>query len=114
MAGPEITIRQTGGKYSIRAHGAVIGETSRALILQEGDLAPVLYIPRDDLQMVFLDASDHKTICPWKGEACYFHLAGKSRREHNVAWSYENPLPGLADIRDHLAFHDGVTVEEVS
>ncbi|MEM7438890.1 MAG: DUF427 domain-containing protein [Pseudomonadota bacterium] len=114
MAGPEITITPASGKYSIRAQGAVLGETSRALVLQEGEMSPVLYIPREDLQMVFFDTSDRSTSCPWKGEASYFHLAGKSRREDNVAWSYENPLPGVAAIKNHVAFYDAVTVEEVS
>lgn len=114
MAGPEITITRANGTFSIRAQGAVLGETSRALHLKEGEMKPVLYIPREDLQMVFFDSSDRKTSCPWKGEASYFHLAGKSRREENVAWSYEDPLPGVAEIKDHLAFYDAVTVEEVS
>lgn len=114
MTGPEITITRAEASYSIRAHGAVIGETDRALFLKEGDLAPVLYVPREDLQMVFFDPSAHRTSCPWKGEACYFHLMGKSRQEENVAWSYEDPLPQVAQIRGYLSFYPAVTVEEVN
>mgnify|MGYP000023506323 FL=1 len=115
MPGPEITVTPAQGTYSIRAQGAVLGETSSALILREGDLKPVIYIPRGDLQMVFFDRSETTTHCPHKGDASYFHLAGKSRQEKDVAWSYENPLKSVAEIKDHLAFYpDHVTVEAVS
>ncbi len=115
MAGPEITIEPANGTWSVRAQGAVIGETTKALILKEGDYAPVVYVPREDLQMVFFDASDKSTTCPHKGVATYFHLAGKSRRQENVAWSYENPHKSVAAIKGYLAFYqDEVTVESVS
>mgnify|MGYP005985064099 CR=1 FL=1 len=115
MAGPEITIEPAKGTWSVRAQGAVIGETTNALILTEGDYEPVIYVPREDLQMVFFDPSDKTTTCPHKGDATYFHLIGKSRRQENVAWSYETPHKSVAAIKDHLAFHqDEVTVESVS
>ena len=115
MAGPEITIKPAKGTYAVRAQGAVIGESSRALTLTEGEYQPVIYIPRDDLQMVFLDPSDKRTTCPWKGEASYFHLVGKNRVQENVAWSYESPHEGVSDIAGHLAFYpDTVTVEVIS
>lgn len=115
MAGPEIKIEPAAGTWSVRAQGAVIGETTNALILTEGDYDPVIYIPRDDLQMVFFDQSDKTTHCPHKGDASYFHLAGKSRRQENVAWSYESPNKALAAIKNHLAFYaEEVTVESVS
>lgn len=115
MAGPEITIEPATGTWSVRAQGAVIGETTKALILREGDYAPVVYVPREDLQMVFFDASEKTSNCPHKGSATYFHLAGKSRRQENVAWSYENPHTSVAAIKGHLAFYqDEVTVEAVS
>ena len=105
MAGPEITIRPLGGVYAVRAQGAVLGETRRALELTEGEYEPVIYVPREDLQMVFFDASDKKTTCPWKGEASYFHLVGKNRQQDNVAWSYETPLKDVERIAGHLAFY---------
>lgn len=115
MAGPEITIKHASGTYAVRAQGAVIGETSRALELTEGEYDPVIYIPRADLQMVFFDPSEKTSHCPWKGEASYFHLAGKNRRQENVAWSYESPSEGVSEIAGHLAFYpDAVTVEVVS
>lgn len=115
MAGPKITIEPAEGVWAVRAQGAVVGETRRALRLIEGDLPPVIYIPREDLQMVFFERSETTSSCPWKGKAVYFNLHGKSRVLPDVAWSYENPRPEVAAIAGHLAFYpDEVTVEIVS
>ena len=63
----------------VRAGGAVLGETKEALELVEGDYPPVIYFPRDDIAMAFLDDSDHASHCPWKGDASYFSIITKSK-----------------------------------
>ena len=49
-----ITIRNAPGKWVVRAGGAILGESDRALELTEGDYPPVIYFPRDDIGMAFL------------------------------------------------------------
>ncbi|WP_137699873.1 DUF427 domain-containing protein [Marimonas lutisalis] len=112
---PKITIVRAPGTWVVRAGGAVLGETRNALELTEGDLPPVIYFPREDIATAFLDASDHKTTCPWKGEATYFSIVTKSTTLENAAWSYETPNEDVARIKDHLAFYvsDKVAVERV-
>lgn len=111
----DIKIRKADGTWVIRSAGAVIGESRNALELSEGALAPVIYFPRDDVAMAFLDASDHSTHCPHKGDASYFHLVNKSGTLENAVWSYEAPLPSVAEIAGYLAFYPGdmITVEQL-
>jgi uncharacterized protein (DUF427 family) len=111
----EISIWTAAGTWVVRVGGAVIGETSRALELAEPGYAPVIYFPRDDIAQAFLDRSDHKTSCPFKGEASYFSIVSKSRTYENGVWSYENPIATVAAIKDHFAFviQEGVTVEQI-
>lgn len=115
MTTKTITVTPAVGTWVVRAGGAVLGESSRALELVEGDLPPVIYFPREDLGMAFLDSTDHRTTCPHKGEASYFSIMSKSRTYENAAWSYENPHDEVAAIKGHLAFYvqDGVAVEQV-
>lgn len=110
-----IKIVPADGTWSVRAGGAVLGETSNALELHEGDYPMVVYFPRGDIAMDFLDISDKKTTCPHKGEASYFSIVTKSNVLHDAAWSYEDPKPGMEQIKDHLAFYatDQVTVEKL-
>ena len=110
-----IKIRPAEGTWVVRAGGAVLGESDNALELKEGDYPAVIYFPRDDIATAFLDDSDKKTTCPWKGEASYFSIVTKSTTIRDAAWSYETPKEGVDEIAGHLAFYesDKVAVEKV-
>ena len=110
-----IKIREADGTWVVRAGGAVLGESDSALELAEGDYTPVIYFPRGDIAMAFLEATDHKTTCPYKGEANYFSIVTKSTVLRNAVWSYESPLDSVGAIKGHLAFYvsDQVAVEQL-
>ncbi len=102
----KFTITPAAGVHVMRAGGAVIAETSRALILHEVGLEPVVYFPREDAGMEFLDPSDTRTTCPHKGEATHYHIAAKSGPIRDAAWSYETPVAGAEAIAGYVAFYD--------
>ena len=110
-----IKIHKAEGTWTVRAGGAVLGETRNALELVEGDMAPVYYFPREDIAMSFFDPTDLQSTCPHKGDATYYSIQTKSETLENVAWSYEDPKPSVGEIKDHLAFYVGekLTVERV-
>ncbi len=110
-----ITIRKAPGKWSVRAGGAVLGETSNALELTEGEYPPVIYFPREDIAMAFLDKTEQNTHCPHKGDASYFSIVTKSKTIENAAWSYEAPKGDVERIANHLAFYASseVAVEQL-
>ncbi len=110
-----IKIQPADGTWVVRAGGAVLGESSAALELREGDYGPVIYFPRGDIAMDFLDPSEKVSTCPHKGDAVHFSIVTKSTVLTDAAWSYESPIDGVADITGHLAFYprDDVTVEQV-
>jgi len=109
-----IEIREIPGTWVVRAGGAVLGETRRALELSEGSLGPVIYFPREDLAMAMLDPSPTRSICPRKGEAVYFSIQAKSGPIPDAGWSYEAPYDAVSAIAGHIAFFaDKATVEEI-
>ncbi len=110
-----IRIRKAPGVWAVRSGGAVIGESRNALEMSEGDYPPVIYFPRADIAMAFLDRTDKTTHCPHKGDASYFSIANRSTVVENAVWSYESPFDPVAAIKDHLAFYTGdmVTVEQL-
>ncbi len=110
-----IMIRKAPGTWTVRAGGAVLGESANALELTEGDYPSVIYFPREDIAMAFLDQTDKSTHCPHKGDASYFSVVTKSQTLQNAVWSYEAPKEGVARIKGHLAFYTGdtITVEEI-
>lgn len=110
-----IKIRKLSGTWVVRSGGAILGETTSALELSEGDYPPVVYFPRSDIAMAFLDRTDKTTHCPHKGDATYFSIVNRSSTYENAVWSYENPIDAVAAIKDHLAFYvgDNVKVEQI-
>lgn len=109
-----LDIHPAEGTWVIRAGGAVIGETSRALEVTEGGFPPVLCIPREDIAMPLLDESRARPACPHKGEAQLFSLITGDGTIPDAAWGYEAPANGAAAPAGQLAFHaDKVTPERL-
>ncbi|MBR9763451.1 MAG: DUF427 domain-containing protein [Rhodobacteraceae bacterium] len=111
----DMTIRAAAGIWTVRAGGAVLAESRNAQQLSEPGYPDIIYFPREDIAMAFLDRTDHATTCPKKGDASYFSIVTKSQTLENAAWSYETPLEGAAEIAGHIAFHatDFVTIEQI-
>jgi uncharacterized protein (DUF427 family) len=102
--GPFMAIEPNPHQVRVLLGGVILAESKRALTLREGGRPPVLYIPRADVVMGLFEPSPHVTTCPHKGEASYFSAMAHGIEAKNVAWSYENPLPEVADIMGYLAF----------
>ncbi|MFT4744151.1 MAG: hypothetical protein ACI91Z_002131 [Yoonia sp.] len=108
----DIKIRPAGGTWVVRAAGAVLGESRNALELIEGNYPPVVYFPRGDIAMAFLDPSETTSSCPHKGTASYYSIIAKSGEMKDAAWSYEDPHEAVAQIKDYLAFFPGKAAVE--
>lgn len=100
-----IAIAPAKGRVLVRWRGRTIADTTRALELREHVYPPALYIPRADADMSVFERSARETSCPYKGRANYFSLRDGAAEEADAVWTYESPLPGVAAIRDHLAFY---------
>ena len=85
--------------------GETLADSTSVRLLHETGHLPVYYFPREDLRMDLLETSDHKTFCPFKGEASYWHVATGGRRAENAVWSYEAPFDEVAGIKDYMAFY---------
>ena len=109
-----IKITPADGTWIVRAGGAVLGETKRALELREGSYPARIYVPREDMAMSLLQKSSRTSTCPWKGEASYYSISTPETTLADAVWSYETPKDDVAAIAGHLAFYtDKVTVEQV-
>jgi uncharacterized protein (DUF427 family) len=113
IPGPEhpITVTPSQGRIVVKAGGHTIADTRNGLTLQEASYPAVQYIPRADADMAQLTQTAHTTYCPYKGDASYYSMPNAE----NAVWSYENPHPAMAAIKDYLAFYpDRVDAIEVS
>ena len=85
--------------------GETVADSTRVKLLHETGHLPVYYFPQGDVRMDLLVPTDHSTHCPFKGDASYFTVNGGGLVRENAAWSYEEPFPSVAAIKEYLAFY---------
>src|SRR3546814_7012642 len=87
-------------------HTTLFRSDSLATVLAlETGHGPVYYFPREDVRMDLLARTDHRTRCPYKGDASYWTLRAGDRRIENAVWSYKQPITGAEAIEGRLAFY---------
>jgi len=94
------------------ACGGDASPTPRAKLLYETSLPLRVYIPAADVAAGVLAPSAKRTVCPYKGEANYWHVTVDGQRFEDAAFSYETALPESIGARHHLCFMaEGIETE---
>jgi uncharacterized protein (DUF427 family) len=91
-------------RVQVTFNGEIVADSSDVITVKESDHEPVCYLPREHVRMDRLIRSDHRTYCPFKGEASYFTLTN-GRTAENAVWSYEQPYDEVAPIKGRVAFY---------
>ena len=107
LPGPDhpISITRNDKRVRVSFAGTIIADSTRALTLKEASYPAVQYIPRADVKMDLLKPTSHASHCPYKGDASYFSISAGGRNAENAAWSYQQPFPAMAEIKEYLAFY---------
>ncbi|MEM7326952.1 MAG: DUF427 domain-containing protein [Actinomycetota bacterium] len=109
LDGPQHKLLFTAFPRRIRAtlNDRTVVDSERVMLLHESNIFPVLYIPKDDVDMDLLTLTDHSTHCPFKGDASYWTITVGDAVEENAAWSYETPIDGAAWLAGYVAVEWG-------
>ena len=84
--------------------GRTLAESSRAIFLFETGLPTRHYLPLEDAVQRYLEPSDTRTQCPYKGEAQYYHVRTEKDFLPDAVWYYANPVHEAARIRGLVCF----------
>ena len=87
-------------------NGTVIAESDDTIVVEGNH-----YFPPNSVNQEYLSDNPAQTRCPWKGTASYYDVVVAGEANTGAAWYYPDPKPAAADIKDHVAFWRGVTVE---
>lgn len=68
------------------------------------------YFPESSLRREYISFSNHKTSCPWKGQASYYSINVNGDLNPDAAWYYAEPKDAAANIKGRVAFWKGVQV----
>lgn len=87
-------------------NGQVLAE-SDATIVVEGNH----YFPSDTVRMKFLQPSETRTVCSWKGACSYYDVVVDGMVNPDAAWYYPEPKDAAKKIAGYIAFWRGVMVK---
>ena len=88
-------------------NGVTLAE-SDDMVVVEGNQ----YFPASSLNRRYVVFSNHRTTCPWKGQASYYSLLVNGEMNTDAGWYYADPKPGAEIVKDRVAFWKGVVVAD--
>ena len=97
----------TTDRIRVVHRGATVADTVRAVRVLETSQPPAFYIPADDVADELIIPGSGRSYCEWKGQARYWHVVVAGETFADCAWSYPDPTPDFARLRDHVAFYAG-------
>ena len=105
--GPAHRLLLTPFPRRVRAElaGVTVFDTIDGGLVHESNLLPVLYVPEADVDMGLLEPTDHRTHCPFKGDASYWSVRVDDRVAENAVWSYPDPIASAPWLRGRMAFY---------
>jgi len=87
--------------------GATLAESDDTIVVEGNHYFPPSSIVREH----FAPSVTH-THCGWKGDASYYDVTVNGDVNRDAAWFYPEPFDAAAQIRDYVAFWNGVEVTE--
>ncbi len=101
----EIKFEAEPKRMHVVFNGETIADSTKTKVLIETRHADVHYFPRADVCMDFLRRTDHHTFCPFKGTAAYWSIEAGGESVENGAWSYEEPIEDVSEIKGYISFY---------
>jgi uncharacterized protein (DUF427 family) len=87
-------------------NGKLLAESNHTELV-EGNV----YFPPESIKREFFKESKTHTVCPWKGEASYYHIDVDGKVNVDAAWYYPNPKEKAKHLKNYVAFWRGVEVQ---
>lgn len=86
-------------------NNVVIADSPTTVVLEGNH-----YFPESSLNRDYVTFSNHRTSCPWKGQASYYSLLVNGELNADAAWYYPDPKRDAEEIKGYVAFYKGVQI----
>ena len=106
MNGHAITITPAEQHVEVSVNGVKVADSNRPVLLEETGLPTRYYLPREDVRMDLLRASNQESVCPFKGQASYWSVEADGEVYDGLVWSYKSPTPQAEGITGLLSLYN--------
>lgn len=87
--------------------GQILADSRATVRTLETSHPPSYYFPPYAIAPGILRRAGGGSFCEWKGSAWYWDVVIGDLVLPSVGWSYPDPSPAFAILRDHVAFYAG-------
>ena len=105
MSGHTVEVAPSGRHVRVVLGGEPIADSRRALALEETGHPTRWYLPLEDVREGVLEPSERTSHCPFKGDANYYSARLNGDLYADVAWTYRDPIPEVAEIAGYVCFY---------
>ena len=114
-----VDVLHSSRHVQVSIDGVKVADSHHPRLLFETNLPTRYYLPKLDVRMDLLVASETSSRCPYKGVASYWSLNAGDAAAKDVAWGYNTPLSDASKLTDLVCFYneklditvDGVTLD---
>ena len=99
------TFLPADGPVRLVLNGLTVAVSERAMVMRETRLPPAYYIPLEDVRLECAEKTEHRTYCPFKGNASYWSFTLDGKHYSNLMWSYEEPFADALQIAGYGSFY---------
>ena len=90
-------------------NGVVLAESNQTRVVEGNH-----YFPRESINPEYFRENSAHSVCPWKGQASYYDVVVDGQENKSAAWYYPAPSPVAQQIRNYVAFWNGVKVQRLN
>jgi len=101
-----VDILPSSRRVQIVVDGETVADTTHARFLYETGLPTRYYVPKVDVRLDLLTATDSVTHCPYKGTAEYWTVTAGGTEHTDLAWSYATPVQESLRVAGLVAFYN--------
>ena len=112
-----IDVLYSSRHIEVSVNGVKVADSRRPRLLFETNMPTRYYLPKLDVRMDMLAASDTSSACPYKGVASYWSLTSREVPLQDVAWGYGTPLLAASKVTGLICFYNekvDITVDGVA
>lgn len=101
-----VAIEPLDATLSAHIGDTIIASSQRAVTVLETKHKPVWYIPLEDIEPSFLQASETETYCPFKGSAAYYNVRiDPGNVIEDAIWTYPSPYDECLELAGYASFY---------
>ncbi len=101
-----VDILPSSRHIEVLVNGVKVADSHQPRLLIETGLPTRYYLPKTDVRMDLLTATETATDCPYKGTAQYWSVTAAGETSDDIVWGYKAPVEESMRIAGLVSFYN--------